>query len=114
MTDAELLRLAASAERGSEHPLAEAIVRHAAELGIAIVDATAFEATAGRGVRATIDGSTVLVGTPAFLDAAGVDTSALESVDLGTATGAWVARDGRPIGVIGLADTVKPGAAEAV
>ena len=84
------------------------------ERGIATADATAFEATAGRGVRATIDGSTVLVGTPAFLAEAGVDTSALESVDLGTATGAWVARDGRPMGVIGLADTVKPGAAEAV
>ncbi len=114
VTDDELLRLAASAERGSEHPLAEAIVRHAADRGIALADPTAFEATAGRGVIATVDGAIVLVGTPAFLGAAGVDTSALESVDLGTATGAWIARDGRPIGVIGLADTVKPGAAEAV
>jgi Cu+-exporting ATPase len=114
VTDDELMRVAASAERGSEHPLAAAIVREAAERGIDLTDATAFEATAGRGVRATVDGSTVLVGTPAFLAESGVDASALDSIDLGTATGAWVARDGRSLGVIGLADTVKPGAAEAV
>jgi P-type Cu+ transporter len=114
VTDAEVLRLAASAERGSEHPLAETIVRQAVDRGIATADATAFEATAGRGVTATVEGSTILVGTPAFLAESGVDLAALDTADLGTATGAWVARDGRPIGVIGLADTVKPGAAEAV
>ena len=114
VTDNELIRMAASAERGSEHPLAAAIVREAAERGIDLTDATAFEASAGRGVRATVDGSTVLVGTPAFLAESGVDASALDSIDLGTATGAWVARDGQLLGVIGLADTVKPGAAEAV
>jgi P-type Cu+ transporter len=114
VTEDELLRVAASAERGSEHPLAAAIVREAAERGIDLSDATAFEATAGRGVRATVGGASVLVGTPAFLVDAGADTTTLESVDLGTATGAWVARDGRAIGIIGLADTVKPGAAEAV
>ncbi len=113
-TDDDLLRVAASAERGSEHPLAAAIVRHATDRGVAISDATAFEAIAGRGVRATVDGASVLVGTPAFLAEAGIDTRALESIDLGTATGAWVARDGSAIGVIGLADTVKPGAAEAI
>jgi P-type Cu+ transporter len=114
VTDAELLRVAASAERGSEHPLAAAIVREAADRGIDLADATAFEAIAGGGVRATVDGSAVLVGTPALIAASGVDVAGLDAIDLGTATGAWVARDGRPIGVIGLADTVKPGAAEAV
>ena len=112
ISEDELLRLAASAERGSEHPLAEAIVRHAAEGGIATVDAGGFEATAGRGVRATVDGATILVGTPAYLAEHGVETD--DAHDLGTATGVWVARDGHPIGVIGLADTVKPGAAEAI
>jgi Cu+-exporting ATPase len=112
ISEAELLRLAASAERGSEHPLAEAIVRHAAEGGIATADAAAFEATAGRGVRATVDAATILVGTPAYLAEHGVGTG--DGHDLGTATGVWVARDGHPIGVIGLADTVKPGAAEAI
>ena len=114
VTDDDLLRVTASAERGSEHPLAAAIVRHATDRGVAISDATSFQATAGRGVRATVDGASVLVGTPAFLAEAGIDTTSLESIDLGTATGAWVARDGSAIGVIGLADTVKPGAAEAV
>jgi P-type Cu+ transporter len=114
VTDDELLRVAASAERGSEHPLAAAIVLEAAARGIDLPDATAFEATAGRGVRATVDGASVLVGTPAFLADTGIDTTALEAVDLGTATGAWVARDAMALGVIGLADTVKPRAAEAV
>jgi P-type Cu+ transporter len=114
VTDDELLRVAASAERGSEHPLGAAIVSEASERGIELTDATAFDATAGRGVRASVDGSPVLVGTRAFLAESGVDATELDGLDLGTATGAWVARDGLPIGVIGLADTVKPGAAEAV
>ena len=59
-----------------------------------------------------MDGAAILVGTPAYLAEQGVDIG--DGHALGTATAAWVARDGRPIGVIGLADTVKPGAAEAV
>ena len=59
----ELLRIAASAERGSEHPLAEAIVRHAAERGIETAAADGFEATPVVGVRASVDGATILVGT---------------------------------------------------
>jgi Cu+-exporting ATPase len=113
VTDDELLRLAASAERGSEHPLAEAIVRHATERGIQTTEALGFRATAGRGVHATIDGATILVGTAAFLAESGANDLDADA-DLGTATGVWVARDGRTIGVIGLADSVKPGAAEAV
>jgi Cu+-exporting ATPase len=108
----ELLGLAASAERGSEHPLAEAIVRRAAERGIATDDATDFEATAGRGVRSIVGGAAILVGTRAYLAERGVDTDGAQ--DLGTATAAWVARDGRSAGMIGLADTVKPGAADAI
>ncbi len=109
-----LLRLAAAAERGSEHPLAEAIVRHADEAGIEAVEATAFEAIAGRGVRATVDGAQILVGTEAFLADVGVDVSDVASDGTGTASPAYVARDGRAIGVIGLADTVKPTSADAV
>jgi P-type Cu+ transporter len=107
----ELLRLAAAAERGSEHPLAEAIVRHADGLGIPIVEAAAFEALAGRGVRATVEGATILAGTAAFLADAGVQTP---EADIGAASPVWVARDGRLTGLIGLADTVKPGSADAV
>jgi Cu+-exporting ATPase len=112
--ESALLRLAAAAERGSEHPLAEAIVGHAAEAGVETVEATAFEAVAGHGVRATVEGTTVLVGTAAFLSEAGVDLPAVLTSDLGAASPAFVARDGRAIGVVGLADTVKPTSADAI
>ena len=110
----ELLRVVAAAERGSEHPLAEAIVRHADGLGIEAGEASAFEATAGRGVLATVERSTVLVGTAPFLADAGVRTSALDASDAGVVSPVFVARDGELIGLIGLADTVKPASAEAV
>jgi Cu+-exporting ATPase len=111
VSERELLEAALAAERGSEHPLAEAIVRHAEMRGVTAPEATAFEAVAGRGVRATVDGATVLAGTAAFLADAGI---ALDPVDVGAASPVWVARDGLPLGVIGLADTVKPEAAEAI
>jgi Cu+-exporting ATPase len=110
----ELLRIVAAAERGSEHPLAEAIVRHAGGLGIEAGEASTFEATAGRGVRATVDGSSVLVGTAPFLADAGIRTSPLDASDIGAVSPVFVARDGELIGLIGLADTVKPASAEAV
>ncbi|MEO7295585.1 MAG: heavy metal translocating P-type ATPase [Candidatus Limnocylindria bacterium] len=109
-----LLRLVAAAERGSEHPLAEAIVRHADAAGVEAVEATSFEAIAGRGVRAVVDGSTVLVGTAAFLADADVDLLELATTDVGDASPIFAARDGALIGLIGLADTVKPASADAV
>ena len=78
IAELDLLRTAAAAERGSEHPLAEAIVRHADAVPVERVDASAFDAVAGRGVRTTIDGSSVLVGTEAFLAEADVDTRPCE------------------------------------
>jgi Cu+-exporting ATPase len=118
VTEAELLRLTAAAERGSEHPLAEAIVRHADGLGVEALEATAFEAIAGQGVRATVDGSTVLAGTASFLADAGIDTApmarAAEEVAASGASPVLVARDGVLIGLVGLSDTVKPTSADAV
>jgi P-type Cu+ transporter len=118
IAELDLLRTAAAAERGSEHPLAEAIVRHADAVPVERVEASAFDAVAGRGVRTTIEGSTVLVGTEAFLAEAGVDTRPLRAMaDDAAQQGAspvLVARDGRLLGLLALADTVKPAAAEAV
>ena len=116
--EADLLRFVAAAERGSEHPLAEAIVRHADGLAVEPIEATAFEAIAGRGIRATVDGAQVLVGTEPFLAEAGVDTTALraaaDEVASSGASPVLAAVDGRPIGLLALADTVKPASADAV
>jgi Cu+-exporting ATPase len=111
VSERELFEAALAAERGSEHPLAAAIVRHAMALGVNAPEASAFEAFAGRGVRATVEGSTVLAGTAVFLGEAGIETVA---PDLGATSPVWIARDGGQLGVIGLADTVKPDAARAV
>jgi Cu+-exporting ATPase len=118
IAELDLLRTAAAAERGSEHPLAEAIVRHADAVPVERVEASAFEAIAGRGVRTTIEGSTVLVGTETFLAEAGVDTRPLramaDEVAQQGASPVLVARDGRLLGLLALADTVKPASADAV
>jgi Cu+-exporting ATPase len=113
------LALVASAERGSEHPLADAIVREAVgRRQLELADATAFEATAGGGIAATVDDRAVLVGRPGFLEAAGVDVTALQAeADRLAADGktpVFVALDGRAAGVVAIADTLKPGSAEAV
>jgi Cu+-exporting ATPase len=114
----DLLRTAATAERSSEHPLAEAIVRHADARSVQRLEATAFDAVAGRGIRATVEGASVLVGTDAFLADAGVDTSPLRDAAHAAASGGaspvLVARDGRLLGLLALADTVKPASADAV
>jgi P-type Cu+ transporter len=91
-TESELLRLAASAERYSEHPLGKAIVEAAAERGIALEEATEFSALAGHGVRARVAGHDIAIGRP----------------------GATVVIDGAPAGAIEIADTIKPEAAAAV
>jgi Cu+-exporting ATPase len=88
----EVLRLAASAERYSEHPLGKAIVEAAEERGIVLEDATGFLATAGHGVRARVAGHDIVVGRP----------------------GATVTIDGAAAGFIEIADTIKPEASEAV
>ncbi len=117
-TSDELLKLVAAAERGSEHPLAEAIVQHAMDAGMKVPEASAFEAVAGRGVRATVGEARILVGTDEFLREHGVDAGPLEGVAAGAARGGastvFAARDGTLIGLIGLADTVKPSSADAI
>jgi Cu+-exporting ATPase len=116
--DEELLRLVASAERSSEHPLGQAIVRGAEDRAIALVEPRDFRSVTGRGIEATVDGHAVLVGTKTLLDERGVETSSLEPEaarlsDQGR-TAIYVAIDGAPSGVIAVADTLKEDSPRAV
>jgi Cu2+-exporting ATPase len=112
----DLLRLVAPAEKNSEHPLAEAIVTGARQRGIEPGDAARFEAVAGHGIRAEVEGRAVLVGNRKLMDESGVDVFALEdrAADLGQQgkTPMFVAVDGEPGGIVAVADTIKPSARE--
>jgi Cu+-exporting ATPase len=116
--EAEVLRLAAAAERGSEHPLAEAIVTRAQAEGLAPAAAERFEALPGRGVEATIDGQAVLLGNLRLMEERDVALDGLrDRADALAAAGktpVYLARDGAALGVVAVADTVKPTAAAAV
>src|SRR5581483_7780203 len=111
-TDDELLRLAASVERGSEHPLGEAIVRAAQVQGLTLAQPDGFEALAGHGVRAAVDGRAVLIGSPRLMQEQGIDTAELQA-DIArlqgeAKTAVVVAADRQVLGVLGIADPVKP------
>ncbi|MFW5939823.1 MAG: heavy metal translocating P-type ATPase [Halolamina sp.] len=114
----EVLRLAASAERASEHPLGRAVVEGAEARGVAVTDPEAFENVPGQGVRATVEGSEVLVGNRKLLQDNGVDPApareTMERLESAGKTAMLVAADGDLVGVVADADTVKDGAAEAV
>jgi Cu+-exporting ATPase len=116
--EAELLRLAASVERNSEHPLGEAIVRAAQERGVMLAQPQNFEALAGHGVRALVDGSTVLIGSPRLMRDQGIELGALQTaIDRlqGEAkTAVVIAVDVRAAGVVGIADPVKATSASAI
>jgi Cu+-exporting ATPase len=109
--EAELLRLVASAERPSEHPLAAAIVRGAADRGVELADSEDFDSATGKGVRAKVAGREILIGTRRLLEEASIATEALGGAAAGLEadgkTAMLVAVDGRPAGVVAVADTVK-------
>jgi Cu+-exporting ATPase len=110
--EAEILRLAASVERASEHPLAEAIVKAAASRGIAAAAVSGFDAPAGKGALGTVEGRKVLAGSAAFLQAHGVEIGVLagEADELRRegATAVFMAVDSRLAGILAIADPVKP------
>jgi Cu+-exporting ATPase len=113
-----ILRLAASAERGSEHPLGQAIVDEAEARELALEEPEDFEAVAGKGIRARVDDHAVLVGKPGWLEAEGITLDNLaddiERLQAEAKTAIVVAVDGAAAGVIGVADTLKDSSAEAV
>ncbi|EFF88186.1 cadmium-translocating P-type ATPase [Streptomyces sp. e14] len=110
-----LLALAAAAEHSSEHPLARAVVDAARERRLRLPEALDFTSTPGRGVSATIEGRTVEVGSPARLPAAtGPASAAVAELEEAGRTAVLVLRDGIAVGVIGLADRLRPDAAATV
>jgi Cu+-exporting ATPase len=117
-TEDDVLRLAASLERGSEHPLAAAVVAGAVARGLAPGEATGFEALPGRGVRGTVEGRQALLGTAAWLAEQGLDAgplrAAAEQARGEGATAMFLAVDGRLAGLLTAADPIKPGAVEAL
>ena len=114
----EVLRLAASLERGSEHPLAAAIVNGAQERGVPLTAVQGFESLTGKGVRGRIDGRTVALGNQRLLDELSLDVGDLfihaEKFRHEGQTVMFVAVDGRPAGLLGVADPIKASTPEAV
>ena len=126
LAEDDVLALAASAEHGSGHPLARAVVAGAASRGLTVTPPETFESVAGKGVRATVDGDRVFVGNRALVRAAGIDTTpaddTMERLEREGKTAMLVARRpvgagsdrGRVVGVVAEADTVRPTAEAAV
>ena len=116
--EVELLRFVASAERASEHPLGEAIVRGAKKRGLSLGEAEGFEAVSGGGVRARVEGREVLVGSHRFLSESGVSEDGLlpkgEELAREGKTPVFVAVDGEPAGLVGVADVVREESWEAI
>ncbi|HWW01700.1 MAG TPA: cation-translocating P-type ATPase [Candidatus Acidoferrum sp.] len=114
---AELLRIAASAEKYSNHPTAKALAQLAAEAGVPLIEPKDFTEAAGRGIKAQVNGDQVLVGRAQWLRDNGVKEDFLKSVDLNETEGwslIFVAQGGQCIGWVGLQDQTRPEAREAL
>ncbi|WP_327294368.1 heavy metal translocating P-type ATPase [Streptomyces sp. NBC_01197] len=116
LTDDALLTLAAAAEHPSEHPLARAVVEAAHERRLPLPDALDFASTPGHGVRATVDGRSVTIGSPARLlpSATGPVRESVRELEDAGQTVMLVLHDGSPAGLIGVADRLRPDAAVTV
>src|SRR5208282_1853037 len=116
-TPAELLRIAGSAEKYSNHPTAKALTQLAAEAGLPLAEPKDFSEAAGRGVSALVDGARVLVGRSQWLKDQGISEDFLKSVDLNEIEGfslIFVARDGKCLGWLGLQDQTRAEARDAI
>jgi Cd2+/Zn2+-exporting ATPase len=114
---AELLRIAASAEKYSNHPTAKALAQLAGEAGVPLAEPKNFTETAGRGIKADVDGKTILVGRAQWLKDNSITEDFLKAVDLNETEGfslLFVARDGKCIGWVGLQDQTRTEAKEAL
>ncbi|HJX16871.1 MAG TPA: heavy metal translocating P-type ATPase [Acidiferrobacterales bacterium] len=116
--EAEVLRMAASIEAGSEHPLAQAVVQAAATRGLVPAPASGFDAQSGLGVRAQVEGKVVLLGNPRLMENDGVDTGVLHgharaAAQLGQ-TPIYLAVDGQAAGLVAIADPIKPDSQAAI
>jgi Cu+-exporting ATPase len=113
-----ILRLAASVEKNSEHPLAEAVVRYARSQEVEVTEAKEFEAIAGSGVQAYVSERLVQIGTHRWLQELGIDTNALqkdwERLEYLGKTVIWIAVDRKLEAIMGIADAVKPSSIQAI
>ena len=118
VSEQDLMRLVASAEQSSEHPLGVAIVAGARARGVHVMPAQSFDSVTGKGVHATVDGHEVLVGNESLLEDAGAAVEPLQEAALRLSsdgkTPVLVAIDGRAAGVLGVADTIKEDSAAAI
>lgn len=118
MSERDILRLAGSAERGSEHPLGRAVVERAEAEGLALSEPEGFQAVRGKGITAELDGRPVLVGSRRLMEEEGLDAApyeqALRTLENEAKTAILVAADGQLVGVIAVADTLKEDSADAI
>ena len=118
MTEQELLRMAASLERGSEHPLAAAIVRGAEERGVRLSEAREFNSVTGKGVKGLVDGKKVALGNRTLMADLGVELAGLaeqaEKLRSDGQTAMFVSFEGRLAGLVGVADPIKPSTPDAI
>ena len=117
VSPAELLHLAASAEKYSNHPTAKALADLAGEAGVSLAEPKDFEETAGRGIKAIVDGHNVIIGRAGWLRDNGIAEDLSKSVDLNETEGfslIYIARGGQYIGWIGLRDQTRPEAKDAL
>ena len=118
ITENEARRIAASHERGSEHPLAGAIVSAASERGLALADASFFSTLTGKGVRGVVEGKSVALGNPRLIAEMGADpgtlASAAEDMRREAQTAMFLAVEGRVVALLGVADPIKPSTPEAL